>query len=57
MAENSLNPQDIEAEITKGLLPRLYGWLGLERAKKVIENIIKSTRYGNWNSKQGGKSA
>lgn len=57
VAENSLNPQDIEAEITKGLLPRLYGWLGLERAKKVIENIIKSTRYGNWNSKQGGKSA
>ena len=57
VAENSLNPQDIEAEITKGLLPRLYGWLGLERATKVIENIIKSTRYGNWNSKQGGKSA
>lgn len=52
IAENSLNPQDIEAEITKGLLPRLYKLLGLEQAKAAIERIIKVTRYGNWNPPQ-----
>ena len=57
IAENSLNPQDIEAEITKGLLPRLYSWLGLEQAQKVIDGIIKSTRYGSRVFTHGGKEA
>ena len=51
VAENSLNPQNIEAEITKGLLPRLYSWLGLEQAKTAIEAIIKATRSGLFDKK------
>lgn len=46
VAQNSLNPLGMEAEITKGLLPRLYKWLGVERAKEVIHQIIETTRYG-----------
>ncbi len=46
VAQNSLNPLGMEAEITKGLLPRLYKWLGVERAKEVIQQIIEATRYG-----------
>lgn len=52
VAENSLNPQNIEGEITKRLLPRLYSWLGLEQAKTVIDAIIKATRYGLFDKKQ-----
>ena len=33
IAENSLNPQNIEAVIRKGLLPKLYSMVGLEHAK------------------------
>ena len=46
VAEQSLNPQNIEAEIRKGLLPRLFKLLGMEKAKKVIEHIIQITRVG-----------
>ena len=33
VAENSLNPQNIEAAIRKGLLPRLFDPMGLDRGK------------------------
>ena len=46
MAENSLNPQNIETAIRKALLPRLFGLMGLERAKDVIEQVIQVTRVG-----------
>jgi type I restriction enzyme R subunit len=46
VAENSLNPQNIEAAIRKGLLPLLFGSLGLDKAKQVIEQIIQITRVG-----------
>ncbi|WP_339865424.1 HsdR family type I site-specific deoxyribonuclease, partial [Paremcibacter congregatus] len=46
IAENSLNPQNIEAEIRKNLLPRLYGLMGLDDAKEVIEQVIQITRVG-----------
>lgn len=46
VAQNSLSTQDMEADITKGLLPRLYKYLGVERAKEVIQKIIETTRYG-----------
>lgn len=46
VAENSLNPQNIEAAIRKALLPRLFGLMGLERAKSVIEQVIQVTRVG-----------
>ena len=46
VAENSLNPQNIEAAIRKGLLPLLFGNLGLDQAKLVVEQVIQITRVG-----------
>ena len=46
VAENSLNPQNIETAIRKGLLPLLFGSLGLDNAKQVVEQIIQITRLG-----------
>ncbi|AMJ57452.1 MULTISPECIES: HsdR family type I site-specific deoxyribonuclease [Stenotrophomonas] len=46
VAENSLNPQNIEAAIRKGLLPLLFGTLGLDNAKLVVEQVIQITRIG-----------
>ena len=46
VAENSLNPQNIEAAIRKTLLPRLFALMGLERAKEAIEQVIQVTRIG-----------
>lgn len=46
MAENSLNPQNIEAQIRKGLLPLLFKKLGMERAREVVEQIVQVTRVG-----------
>lgn len=46
VAENSLNPQNIEAAIRKGLLPRLFALIGLDKGKEVIEHVIQMTRVG-----------
>jgi len=46
VAEHSLNPQNIEAAIRKGLLPLLFGALGLDHAKQVVEQVIQITRIG-----------
>lgn len=46
VAENSLNPQNIEAAIRKGLLPLLFDTLGLDSAKLVVEQVIQITRIG-----------
>lgn len=46
VAENSLNPQNIEAAIRKVLLPLLFGSLGLENAKQVVEQVVQITRVG-----------
>ena len=46
MAEHSLNPQNIEAEIRKGLLPKLFKLVGMDKAKEVIEQVIQITRIG-----------
>ena len=46
VAENSLNPQNIEAAIRKGLLPLLFSSLGLDNAKLVVEQVIQITRVG-----------
>jgi len=46
VAENSVNPQNIEAEIRKGLLPRLFKMIGMDKAKEVIEHIVQITRAG-----------
>jgi len=48
VAEHSLNPQNIEAEIQQSLLPRLFKTLGgLDLAKAVIQHIIQIVRHGN----------
>ena len=46
IAENSLNPQSIEAAIRKGLRPKLFSMVGLENAKSVVEQVIQITRVG-----------
>ena len=46
VAENSLNPQNIDSAIRKGLLPLLFGTLGLDNAKLVVEQVIQITRVG-----------
>jgi type I restriction enzyme R subunit len=46
VAENSVNPQNIESEIRKFLLPRLFKLIGMDRAKEVIEHIVQITRVG-----------
>lgn len=46
VAENSLNPQNIEAAIRKALLPRLFSLTGLEKAKAITERIVEITRIG-----------
>jgi type I restriction enzyme R subunit len=46
VAENSVNPQNIEAEIRKNLLPRLFKLIGMDKAKAVIEHIVQITRVG-----------
>ena len=46
VAENSLNPQNIEAAIRISLLPKLFTLLGLEQAKQVIEQVVAVTRIG-----------
>jgi type I restriction enzyme R subunit len=44
VAENSLNPQNIEAAIRKGLLPLLFVSLGLDNAKQVVDQVIQIMR-------------
>lgn len=46
VAAHSLNPQDIEASITKQLLPRYFKPMGMDAAKRMIEQIIHITRVG-----------
>jgi type I restriction enzyme R subunit len=46
VAENSLNPQSIEAAIRKALLPKLFPVMGLDHARSVVERIIEVTRIG-----------
>ena len=51
VAENSINPQNIEADIRKKLLPRMFQECkavggGMDQAKKVVELIVQITRVG-----------
>jgi type I restriction enzyme R subunit len=46
IAENSLNPANIEAAIRKALLPRLFGLTGLDKAKVITEKVVEVTRIG-----------
>lgn len=46
VAENSLNPQNVEAAIRKALLPRLFTLVGLDQAKAITDEIVSMTRVG-----------
>ena len=51
VAENSINPQNIEADIRKKLLPRMFKECkavggGMDQAKKIVEMIVQITRVG-----------
>lgn len=46
VAEHSLNPQNIEDAIRQALLPKLFGLIGLDRAKDAIDRIIAAARVG-----------
>ena len=51
VAENSINPQNIEADIRKKLLPRMFQECkaiggGMNQAKKIVEMIVQITRVG-----------
>jgi len=46
IAENSVNPQNIESAIRRDLLPYLFDLMGLDNAKKVIDEIINIVRIG-----------
>ncbi|HKO20847.1 MAG TPA: hypothetical protein VJU82_18380, partial [Acidobacteriaceae bacterium] len=46
IAENSLNPQSIEAAIRKQLLPTLFNVLGLDKAREAVEQVVQVVRTG-----------
>lgn len=51
IAENSINPQNIEAAIRKGLLPRLFSeckahGAGMDQAKALVEQVVQIVRVG-----------
>lgn len=51
VAENSINPQNIEADIRKKLLPMMFKECksigsGMDHAKKIVEMIVQITRVG-----------
>lgn len=51
VAENSINPQNIEADIRKKLLPHMFQECkaiggGMDQAKKIVEMIVQITRVG-----------
>ena len=51
VAENSINPQNIEADIRKKLLPLMFKECksvgsGMDQAKKIVEMVVQITRVG-----------
>lgn len=46
VAENSLNPQNIEAAVRKNVLPLLFKEIGLDSAKAATDKIIETVRIG-----------
>ena len=51
VAEHSINPQNIEADIRKKLLPRMFQeckavGAGMDQAKKIVEMVVQITRIG-----------
>ncbi|OOE74274.1 type I restriction endonuclease subunit R [Salinivibrio sp. ML290] len=46
VAENSLNPVGIEQDVRKTLLPKLFGLIGLDKAKVMLDEVVQILRNG-----------
>jgi type I restriction enzyme R subunit len=46
VAENSLNPANVEAAIRKTVLPRLFALTGLDLARAITDQVVEVTRLG-----------
>lgn len=46
VAEFSINPQEIENQIKRKLLPVLFKTIGMDKAKVVIADVVQITRLG-----------
>lgn len=51
VAENSINPQNIEADIRKKLLPMIFAECkglggGIDQAKRIVESVVQIVRVG-----------
>jgi type I restriction enzyme R subunit len=46
VAENSLNPANVEAAIRKAVLPRLFALTGLDLARSITDQVVEVTRVG-----------
>jgi len=46
VAEFSINPQEIENQIRRKLLPVLFKAIGMDTAKVIISDVIQITRLG-----------
>jgi type I restriction enzyme R subunit len=46
IAENSLNPHNIEAAIRKAVLPLLFVEIGLDNAKTIADRVVETVRVG-----------
>jgi type I restriction enzyme R subunit len=46
VAENSLNPANVEAAIRKAVLPRLFSLTGLDLARAITDQVVEVTRVG-----------
>ncbi|MDN6180151.1 MAG: hypothetical protein ACTHXI_03550 [Halomonadaceae bacterium] len=46
VAENSLNPAAIEQDVCQNLLPRLFQRIGLDAAKRVLDDVVQIIRSG-----------
>ncbi|HEY3814684.1 MAG TPA: HsdR family type I site-specific deoxyribonuclease [Caulobacteraceae bacterium] len=46
VAENSLNPANVEAAIRKAVLPRLFSLTGLDVARTITDQVVEVTRAG-----------
>ncbi|WP_347332466.1 hypothetical protein [Marinimicrobium locisalis] len=46
VAENSLNPAGIEQDVRKTLLPSLFNLVGLDKAKKMLDEVVQILRNG-----------
>jgi len=44
VAENSLNPANVEAAIRKAVLPRLFSLTGLDLALTITDHVVEITR-------------